>query len=158
MNCELVLVRQREDGRYVHRCQRCESEFASRTQMPKANCRQLVAARARPTGPGQCLLSLFRSHGIPAKSGCTCQALAAEMDRLGVAGCRQQRADLLAKIASNWKHYTWSETVGAGLRLATQPWFRITDPLGSCFDEAVRLAEINPPFTSLPPFPREPSA
>lgn len=95
-------------------------------------------------GPGTEFKALAESLGVTMPPGCNCNAIRIEMDKLGVAGCRRERARLLDGIRSNAAKLSWAESVSAaaaavttGLAFTLSP----LDPIGSLFDEAVRQAE-----------------
>lgn len=89
-----------------------------------------------PYGPGTDLASLFNEVGIEEKPDCNCRAIAAEMDRYGVAGCRERRDHFIGLLRENEKLYTqWEKAKAAprGLALGIVS-------LAGFFDEAVRRA------------------
>jgi hypothetical protein len=60
-------------------------------------------------GPGTELTELLKSYGIEEKSGCSCRAVARQMDQWGVDGCRQQKnLDwIVERVKENAKKYSW---------------------------------------------------
>jgi hypothetical protein len=70
------------------RCPTCEAEVRAKS-LPKRTCRFL--------GPGGYLLRIMRELDVP-PAGCGCRSLAVKMDRWGVDGCRQNRAELVAAM------------------------------------------------------------
>ena len=76
---------------------------------------------------------------------CGCIEFAGEMDRWGVDGCRQRRAEIIDRLKSKLPEVTWRQRWGAGWQLLTKhaPWFRVRDPFGSIVDEAIRRAVVS---------------
>lgn len=100
--------------------------------------------RRRVKGVGDHLKELNAELKIRMKQGCNCPALLAEMNALGVDGCRQNRTRLVKSLAENAAKYTWGETFTAAVNslktgLAWQ--IDLLDPYGSLLDEAIRRAD-----------------
>src|SRR5688500_12671475 len=102
MKCRLKYTGRRlEGGSHSHRCDACVREWPSRQSDPKRlnavwkNGSPAVGAAPLLHGPGSELATLFAEVSITEKVGCDCQAIAAEMNRAGPAGCRERRADFL---------------------------------------------------------------
>lgn len=94
-------------------------------------------------GPGTELHGLLLSLGIRPQ-GCGCNSLAAKMDSLGVAWCREHRAELVEHLRAEAAKRSWWERLrAAGLAVVTGVAFRIdpADVMGSLLDEACRRAE-----------------
>lgn len=113
----------------------------------------LPDAAPAPTGPGTEFKGLAESLGMKPVAGCSCAALRAEMDALGVSGCRRDRDRLLKAARLNYAEYSiWAKFKAAvrlptsGLLLKINP----ADPVGSLFDEAVRRAEASSRVTGDP--------
>lgn len=119
------------------------------------NCGALMAARAamtpeqwaieaaRQQGPGTELKTLLADLGFKTESACGCKSLARQMDRWGVDGCRQRRAEIVNRLRANQKKVKWYEQVKAAARsvqsgLAFK--IRLNDIAGSLVDEAIRRA------------------
>lgn len=102
---------------------------------------------AKPTlgyGPGTELMKLMNSLGIKKKAGCGCAAKAEEMDRWGVAGCRQRREEIAGWLRENAKERGWMEKAkAAALATAQGIAFRLdlSDLYGSLVDLAIQRAE-----------------
>lgn len=65
------------------------------------------------------------------------------MDAWGVPGCREHRQEIVGWLEESRDRYGWSGRLTAGLKsLTTGLVFRIrlSDPLGSLIDEAIRRA------------------
>lgn len=102
------------------------------------------ALQRRGDLPGSQFRSLAVQLRISRKPGCNCEEVEAEMDLLGVAGCRSARQRLLAALRNNYARYNaWDKiragaaAVGTGLHRELE-W---RDPVASLFDLAVRRAE-----------------
>lgn len=95
---------------------------------------QLAARRARQTpppanGPGTEMKAMLASMGINPES-CQCERRAAQMNRWGVAGCREHRLEIAAWLRE------------AATQAITD--FAVTDPVEAFLplvDEAIRRAE-----------------
>lgn len=118
MNCDLENIGQ--DGtRYVHRCRACGAQVLSRYSNPALR-RRLCGKPAPPGGPGTELRLIFAELGIKPKAGCGCKAMAAELDRLGVAGCQAQRAEIVARLREKAGLWGLSEKAAAAFAAVWQ--------------------------------------
>jgi hypothetical protein len=132
--CDFQLVR-REGKRFVLRCRHCRRVVRSPVE---TGVRAMCGAVALQPRPGHELFHLFRELRIKPKKGCECAALRAEMNRLGVAGCREQREELLARLRDNAALYGLGEWAAAGWQAIKQD-KPIT--LGGLLDLAIERAE-----------------
>ncbi len=91
-------------------------------------------------GPGTELETILREVGAP--EGCQiCKDWRDQMNCWGAVGCREHRAEIIARLKQA-TYETWiSDSVKIGFALMREPWFRLSDPLGSCVDEAIRRVE-----------------
>lgn len=108
----------------------------------RRNCPAKAHLKKRPR-PGTEFYKLARQLGVQPKPGCTCGAVAARMNVLGVAGCQAHRGELLAALAENYQLYGLKDKLTAAVHaVASGLAFRLDprDPLGSLFDEALRRA------------------
>lgn len=117
-------------GFLCHCGQSSRGDFASVTGT-------LNHARPIPRGPGTELTALFAEIDVREKTGCNCQAIAAEMDRVGIAGCRERRDYFLGRLRENEKLYTQWERA----KVAPKALVMGIVSLGGFFDEAIRRAE-----------------
>lgn len=102
-------------------------------------------------GPGTELKKMNSELGINPAENCSCNRLAAEMDWLGVEGCRRQRMMIIQGLKENSVKYKWTDLMMAGIRSATCSFVTKINPLdifGSMVDEAIRRAEQNEQSTS----------
>jgi hypothetical protein len=95
-------------------------------------------------GPGTRLKLLLADLGLHGQEGCGCAGMALQMDRWGVAGCRERRQEIL-----DWLHRQQAQTgwwsqlkaaaraARAGLAFHLDP----RDPAAGLLDEALRRAE-----------------
>jgi hypothetical protein len=115
-------------------------ESAARTQTPTPH-----AVSFSPSGgPGTELFLLLVSLNIQPKLGCGCNSVKSEMNKLGPAGCRENRDSLVAKIRDNSEKYRVSEWIAAGAAaIVSGLAFKLNpiDPIPGLFDEAVCRAE-----------------
>ena len=98
----------------------------------------------RLRGVGDHVKCITQELGLRMKQGCDCEALAAEMNRLGPDGCRRERKKLVDGLRHNARQYSWGEHLKAAAKSVTTGliWsIDITDPYGSMLDEAIRRAE-----------------
>lgn len=108
-----------------------------------------TAALSGAVGPGTHLKIMLDSVGLNAGTlkgagTCGCDDLAAQMDAWGPNGCREHRAEIVAKLRENKDKTPWAVYLGAMMKMATTGLaVRINpmDQLGSLVDEAVRRAE-----------------
>lgn len=106
--------------------------------------KQNVMAWKIGKGPGTELKAMNAELGIKPAENCSCNRLAAEMDFLGVDGCRQERSRIVQGLKDNSTKYKWTELLFAGIRSATCSFagkIKISDLFGSLVDEAIRRAE-----------------
>lgn len=95
-------------------------------------------------GPGTEITAMFKALGAEPKPGCLCAVRADQMDRLGIDGCREHRAEVLGWLREAYDVTGWAERFKAArLALTTGLAFKIDwrDPLSSLLDEAIRRAE-----------------
>lgn len=92
---------------------------------------------------GTILKRLFEHLGMRPSSKCNCEALAREMDALGVDGCRRERDRLIGAIKANAHELSWSDlarsswkAVFSGIAFHVNP----HDPIASLFDMAISIA------------------
>src|SRR5687768_8565722 len=119
MRCQFDIIGT-DNGRHVARCRQCGQvlRFATHdTAMMRAECRAATAhaitTKSISHGPGTELTALLSSVSITEKVGCNCKAVAAEMDRKGVAGCREKREYFLERLNENAGKYSWWEKLKA---------------------------------------------
>jgi hypothetical protein len=144
MICDLRVVSQGNRG-ITLRCSRCGRPVTTPYSDPAKTKRRCVAPsqRAHSTashvhyGAGAELTALFAELGITEKPGCNCKAIAADMDRAGVAGCRKRRDYFLGKLNENAQLYSLGEKIKA-CKAAWSAGVPLT--LAGMFDEAVRRA------------------
>jgi hypothetical protein len=97
-------------------------------------------------GPGTELKAMNAELGIKPAANCSCNRLAAEMDWMGVKGCRENRDRIIQGLKENSTKYKWTDLLVAGVRSTTCSFFRkvnLLDIYGSMVDEAIRRAEEN---------------
>jgi len=70
-------------------------------------------------GPGTELTELLKSYGIEEKTGCSCRAVARQMDQWGVDGCRQKKNFdwIVERVKENAQKYSWFLRLPAMLTL-----------------------------------------
>lgn len=94
-----------------------------------------------PPGPGSHLKALLKSLGFTGALGCGCEAMAADMDRWGVAGCRRHRGEIEARLRAKAKEVGWGAKLAAGVRAAAGGLLlNPLDPVPGLLDEALRRA------------------
>lgn len=113
--------------------------------------KQKIMAWKLNKGPGTELKLMNAELGIKPAENCSCNRLAAEMDWLGVQGCRDNRQRIVEGLKENSTKYKWTDFLMAGLLSATCSFVSKLNPLdiyGSMVDEAIRRAEENERATS----------
>ena len=92
----------------IYTCELCgRSRLVSNVKF-RCNCKSFAVPRKK-RGPGTELTELLKSYGIEEKSGCSCRAVARQMDQWGIDGCRQQKnLDWIVERAKeNAQKYSW---------------------------------------------------
>lgn len=96
------------------------------------------------TGVGSHLWRILTSLGVRHTAGCSCLALAAEMNRLGPEGCRTERSRLAKQMGDNADQYGWGTVATAAAKaiLSGLAWrLDLLDLYGSLLDEAIRRTQ-----------------
>jgi hypothetical protein len=101
-------------------------------------------------GPGTEMFEMLKEIGVTERPNCTCKATALQMDRWGVAGCREEHNMkwIVEQVNQNAANWSWSEKlqIAATAALDTKNWklaWRL-NPLDlhrSLIEEAIRRAE-----------------
>lgn len=110
-------------------------------------CRSLQPAEAVPIGnggPGTEATLLLKSLDIAPVAGCDCKGFALQMDRWGVAGCREHFEQIVAHFRQYQSKYGWAAKFkAASLAAVTGLAFKLNwlDPLPDLVTEAIRRAE-----------------
>lgn len=122
-------------------CRICGRRLGETSPAPSASA-GLAAQPQPPTceGPGTELKALLASLGLTPASGCDCNARAAQMNAWGVDGCREHRDEIIAWLQEQKDKAGWLVAAQVGLKVFSEPWFKMSDPLGSMVDEAIRRA------------------
>ncbi len=146
-----------KNGYQSARCARCGFEIPKYPanhdlQIPCSGSRRQVVV----DGPGTELKKILNGLGLKPKAQCGCDAKVAEMNVLGPDGCRQRRAELIEHLKGAYHTIGWIELLEIGAKVIAEPWFSITDPIGSMLDEAIRRADTSSQLTgttssALPP-------
>jgi hypothetical protein len=92
-------------------CAVCGRPLSAKYPDAKRVCR--LPPNEPQRGPGTELKGIFRRLGFSAKSGCGCEKLRLEMDRLGVTGCRQNFDLLVGKLRKKYHQTTKGERARA---------------------------------------------
>jgi hypothetical protein len=93
--------------------------------------------------PGTKLTALLSSLGAAANSSCQCKAKAEQMDRWGVNGCREYRAEIVAWLKDSYSGLSWAEIAKAGAAALASGLVLKLNPLdvcGSLVDLAIEQA------------------
>lgn len=97
---------------------------------------------ASQAGPGSELKGLLSRLGLKTDKSCECDQYADQMDRWGVEGCRQRRAEIVEHLRQQRDKAGWGAVLTAAGRAAAQGLrVDILDPLGWLVDEACRRAQ-----------------
>lgn len=106
-----------------------------------------VKARSRREPPKSTVGTEFKKMAeqlVNQKLGCGCETMAAKLNSLTVAECRERIDDLTAEIQTNKKAFTWIELAKAAVLGATHLFEWHLDPLNpirSMLVESIRRAE-----------------
>jgi hypothetical protein len=105
-------------------CDKCNRSYPDTGKTIRCICRAGGSSRfiengRASGGPGTELTELLKSYGIEEKSGCSCRAVARQMDQWGVDGCRQQKNFdwIVERVKENAKKYSWFLRLPAMLTL-----------------------------------------
>jgi hypothetical protein len=71
-------------------------------------------ATSEPVGVGTALLAVLEETGVVGKADCNCAELQAEMDSAGIDGCRERKAEFVARLKENASKYGLREWAAAG--------------------------------------------
>lgn len=101
-------------------------------------------------GPGTEMFEMLKEIGVTERPNCSCKATALQMDRWGVAGCREEAnlQSILDQVNRNAEQWSWAEKmqIAGGAALDVKNWklaWRL-NPLDlnrSLIEEAIRRAE-----------------
>lgn len=96
-------------------------------------------------GPGTELKAMLAEMGVQPNASCDCLAKAERMDVWGVAECRRRRDEIVGWIREGQTKWGWQDKIkaaGRGLLNGLAFRLRLSDPVGSLVDEAIRRAEL----------------
>lgn len=99
-------------------------------------------------GPGTELKRLLESLGVGSVENCSCRARMEEMNRIGVAQCRERRDEIAGWLRDGQSQFGWAAKLGAAARSVSSGLaFKLdwTDPFQGLVDEAIRRAEDGSP-------------
>jgi hypothetical protein len=95
-------------------------------------------------GPGTELKRLLESLGVHNVENCSCRERMEEMNRWGVAGCKERRNEIVDWMREGAPRFGWSVVVGAAFKAVTLGLaFKLDwlDPFPAIADEAILRAE-----------------
>jgi hypothetical protein len=148
MKCNYKLTAKCTDGSNYFVCQNecCGHDRCSNYDNPKLLHRECGKARTSAAdllpvpehGPGRELHELLEQLGFNI-GGCNCQEWIDRMNRWGVDGCREHRAEIIAHLEEEKDSATLTEKLKAGV-LAIANGLPLT--IGGLVDEAIRRAEV----------------
>ncbi len=103
-----------------------------------------LRAKEAKKGPGTELKAILADLGVEPSPSCDCNAKARKMDDWGVAGCKQNRDQIVEWMREGQTRWGWKEKLTAaanavkiGLAFKLNP----LDPFPSLVDEAISRAE-----------------
>lgn len=144
-HCTFEPITERDDnGMRRWKCSRCGI-----TTNPTANNADRIFCVCKVWGPdeprvGDELTALLADLGIHDSAGCDCKKKATALNALGIDGCKERRAEIVAWLQEASGARGWWEKIAAGWRLLGEQWFSVADPYGSIVDEAIRRASVSP--------------
>jgi hypothetical protein len=124
-----------------------QSHLIHRTIKSEIQAKRLAAILAG-NGVGSHLWRLLESLGVRHSDECDCLAWAERMNAWGPAGCRQQRAAIVAHMRDSARNYGWGDLAKAAAKALMTGLAWQLNPLdlyGSLLDEAIRRAESEVP-------------
>jgi hypothetical protein len=104
-------------------CDKCNRSYPDTGKTIRCICRAGGSSRFIENGkigvPGTELTELLKSYGIEEKTGCSCRAVARQMDKWGIDGCRQQKNFdwIVERVKENAQKYSWFVRLPAILTL-----------------------------------------
>lgn len=140
--CEFVIFADVPGWLYCHGCQRyqrgqsldlrraCRPELETFKEPPTGSAHEV--AQRPPGGPGTELRRLVKECGLKELSGCGCASKARQMDRWGIGGCREHRAEIIGWLEQSAATASW----GDALKVAAHGYLSV----GALVDEAIRRA------------------
>jgi len=96
--CSVELLDTREDGKHRYRCPDC-GMVTGYTNHPAQRVFAPCRAKAPRPGVGYHLTRFLAWFSFRESDGCNCKPFAAELDKLGPAGCRKDFRRLAKKLA-----------------------------------------------------------
>lgn len=121
-------------------CGRCRNRMMPNEAKPDNRRRRRQVVQ----GPGTELKKLLAELGLTGVQGCGCNAKAAQMNRWGVAGCRERFEEIRQWLAEARGKATWLETLSAAAAAVTTGLAAQIDPRdieGSLLRLAIERAE-----------------
>jgi hypothetical protein len=104
-------------------CDKCNRSYPDTGKTIRCICPAGGSSRFIENGkigvPGTELTELLKSYGIEEKTGCSCRAVARQMDKWGIDGCRQQKNFdwIVERVKENAQKYSWFVRLPAILTL-----------------------------------------
>jgi hypothetical protein len=95
-------------------------------------------------GPGTELMAILKGMGITSTKSCDCNGKAIQMDKWGVAGCKENREKIIAWLVEGAPKWRWTDKLkAAALAVKTGLAFKLNwaNPYPDLVDEAIRRAE-----------------
>lgn len=124
-------------------CSACGFSMAwTRPSLPRRECTKPLPP-APAFGPGTELASLIKQLGGTDEHGCGCDAFREQMNRWGVDGCRDHRAEIVAQLAASAAKWGIGDWIAGGWQAVTSGLlFSVAnaDPIGSLVDLAIQRA------------------
>mgnify|MGYP000016352777 FL=1 len=112
----------------VWTCPKCNREYPDNGGNIRCVCRagggtRFVERGEVRGGPGTELTAILQQLGISEKTSCNCRAVALQMNRWGVDGCRvpENHAWIVERLTANAEKYSWRDTITAATNLALHP-------------------------------------
>jgi hypothetical protein len=129
---------------------KAELETAEPESEREAALRAALGMKPREVGPGEEFDALTKSLGLEKWEGCSCAAIRDDMNRAGVAGCREKRNHFIERIKANvatgiaankLSKWAWVKAACRAVRLGLAFKIDPRDPIPGLFDLAVNNAE-----------------
>jgi hypothetical protein len=129
---------------------KAELETVEPASEREAELRAALDMKPRAVGPGEEFEKLTDSLGLKEWEGCSCSAIRSDMNRAGVAGCREKRNHFIERIKANvatgiaankLSKWAWVKAACRAVRLGLAFKIDPRDPIPGLFDLAVNNAE-----------------
>jgi hypothetical protein len=134
-----IIAFQGVTGEICKQCPFVDHEESAVQYLPDLTVRQ-PTPKPVGKGPGTELKKMLAEYGVAQQAGCMCDAKAEQMDGWGVAGCLENRNDLVEGLKVEWGKLGLLERARIAARAISKGFIHPLDPIGALVDEAIKRA------------------